>query len=441
MSSAPRPSSISRTFASLRVRNFRLFIGGQLLSATGTWMQGVAAPLVVLSLTRGSHLQAVWVGADVALQFLPIMLLGAYGGVIADRFDNRRIQLVTQILYAVVAFGFWIVLATDVAELWMILTLSFLTGSVMAIDMPTRQSFYLEMVGPEQLTNAMSLNTATFTGSRILGSALGGVLVAALGFAPVFGINALTYLAVVAALLAMRTGELNPRERVERKPGQIREGFRYVFTTPGLRIPMLTMAVVFLFSFNFVVLIPLLVEQTFTGGPRMLGWLMSLWGVGSLAGALFLASRSTRPNPRRLALFGIALGGVTLVLSGAPTPVVAGIVMPPLGAMGIAFAITGNSTLQLTANDSMRGRVMAIYTVVFLGSTPIGALLAGGLVAVSDPRIAFAISGVIAASAGAYALSVVRRIGMQDEIDDAHEREAEARAAAEITQPELATGD
>lgn len=441
MASTPGTSWVSRTFASLRVRNFRLFIGGQLLSATGTWMQSVAAPLVVLSLTRGSDLQAVWVGADVALQFLPIMLLGAYGGVIADRFDNRRIQIVTQVAYAVVAAVFWLVIATGAAELWNILTLSFLTGCVMAIDMPTRQSFYLEMVGRDQLTNAMSLNTATFTGSRIVGSALGGVLVGAFGFAPVFLINAGTYLAVVAALLAMRTGDLNPRERVERKRGQIAEGVRYVFVTPGLRIPMLTMAVVFLFSFNFVVLVPLLVEQTFAGGSVMLGWLLSLWGVGSLAGALFLASRSSKPNPRRLAMFGVTLGAVTLVLSVAPTPWLAGAVMPVLGAAGIAFAITGNSTLQLTARDDMRGRVMAIYTVVFLGSTPLGALLAGGMVALWDPRIAFAISGVIAAATGAYVLTVVRRIGMQDTIDAEHDREVETRAAAELTQPELATGD
>ncbi|MEX2275593.1 MAG: MFS transporter [Actinomycetota bacterium] len=435
--------AISRTFASLRVRNFRLFIGGQLLSASGTWMQGVAAPLLVLRLTRGSDVQALWVGLDTALQFLPIMILGAYGGVLADRFDNRHLQIITQILYATVAAVFWIVIATGVVELWMVLTLSFLTGAVMSIDMPTRQSFYLEMVGPEQLTNAMSLNTATFTGSRIFGSALGGLLVAAFGFAPVFAINALTYLAVVAALLAMRTAELRPRERVKRQPGQIREGIRYVWNTPALRVPMVTMAVVFLFSFNFVVLIPLLVQDTFGGGARLLGVLMSLWGVGSLAGALYLASRSTRPNPRRLAMFGVALGGTTLLLALAPTVWAAGFVMPLLGAMGIAFAITGNSTLQLTAVGSMRGRVMAIYTVVFLGSTPIGALLAGAMAAILGPRWAFAISGVIASAAGVVALSVVRRLGIDVPAGSGAERErvVEAEAAVELTQPEVATGD
>jgi MFS family permease len=395
---------LRRTFASLGVRNFRLFILGQLLSTTGTWMQGVAAPLLVLSLTgSGTAL-----GIDTALQFLPILLFGAWGGLIADRFDNRKVQIATQIGYAVVAFALWAIVVTAVVEVWMVYALSFLSGLVTAVDMPTRQSFYLEMVGGDSLTNAMSLNTATFTGSRILGSAIAGAMIAGFGYGPVFLVNGLSYLAVVAALLAMRTHELHPREHVPAQKGLVRQGIRYVWTTPALRLPMLTMLVVFLFAFNFIVFVPLLVTRTFDGSPAALGGLLSLWGVGSLAGALFLASRSTRPNPRRLAWLALALGGLSILLGLAPALWVAGLVVVPLGAAFISFAITGNSTLQLAASGQMRGRVMALYSVVFLGSTPIGGPIAGWVGQHLGAPFGLVASGLIAAAAGAVALAALR---------------------------------
>ncbi len=395
---------LRRTFASLGVRNFRLFILGQLLSTTGTWMQGVAAPLLVLSLTgSGTAL-----GIDTALQFLPILLFGAWGGLIADRFDNRKVQISTQIGYAVVAFALWAIVVTAVVEVWMVYALSFLSGLVTAVDMPTRQSFYLEMVGADSLTNAMSLNTATFTGSRILGAAIAGAMIAGFGYGPVFLVNGLSYLAVVAALVAMRTHELHPREHVPAQKGLVREGIRYVWTTPALRLPMLTMLVVFLFAFNFIVFVPLLVTRTFDGSPAALGGLLSLWGVGSLAGALFMASRSTRPNPRRLAWLALALGGLSILLGLAPALWVAGLVVIPLGAAFISFAITGNSTLQLAASGQMRGRVMALYSVVFLGSTPIGGPIAGWVGQHLGAPFGLVASGLIAAAAGAVALAALR---------------------------------
>ena len=395
---------LRRTFASLGVRNFRLFILGQLLSTTGTWMQGVAAPLLVLSLTgSGTAL-----GIDTALQFLPILLFGAWGGLIADRFDNRKVQISTQIGYAVVAFALWAIVVTGVVEVWMVYALSFLSGLVTAVDMPTRQSFYLEMVGADSLTNAMSLNTATFTGSRILGAAIAGAMIAGFGYGPVFLVNGLSYLAVVAALVAMRTHELHPREHVPAQKGLVREGIRYVWTTPALRLPMLTMLVVFLFAFNFIVFVPLLVTRTFDGSPAALGGLLSLWGVGSLAGALFMASRSTRPNPRRLAWLALALGGLSILLGLAPALWVAGLVVIPLGAAFISFAITGNSTLQLAASGQMRGRVMALYSVVFLGSTPIGGPIAGWVGQHLGAPFGLVASGMIAALAGVVALVALR---------------------------------
>jgi MFS family permease len=401
-----------RTFHSLGVRNFRLFLIGQLVSTTGTWMQSVAAPFLVLQLTHSG----VALGIDTGLQFLPILLFGAWGGVIADRFDNRRVQLATQVAYAVLASALWLLVVTDLVQVWMVYALSFGAGLVTAVDMPTRQSFYLEMVGREDLTNAMSLNTATFTGTRVAGPALAGVLIARVGVAPVFLINAASYVAVVLALLAMNVSTLRARRSVPRRPGQIREGVRYIWRTPGLRVPMLIMAPVFLFGFNFPVLLPLLAVRTFDGTASTYGNMLALFGVGSLAGALVMASRATQPNTPRLAALALVVGGLSVAVGAAPALPIALLFLPLLGAAGISFAITGNSTLQLTSSDEMRGRVMALYAVVFLGSTPLGGPLAG-LVgqhvgsSSGGPRIGLVGGGVVAVAAGAVALLALRWYG------------------------------
>jgi MFS family permease len=393
------------TFRSLHVRNFRLFVLGTIVSAGGTWMQGVAAPWLVLQLTHSG----VALGIDTALQFLPILLVGAWGGLIADRFDNRRVLVAAQLAFAVPAFALWILDASGVVQVWMVYVLSFVSGCVTAVDMPTRQSFYLEMVGADDLTNAMSLTTATFTGMRMIGPVIGAILITTVGTAPVFLINGLSYLAVVAALLAMRVADLHPRERVARAAGQIREGIRYTWREPNLRLPMVTMAVVFLFSFNFAVLIPLFAVRDLSGGSKALGWLWAFYGVGSLTGALFMASRATMPNPRRLALLAVAFGAVSIALATAPTQPVAWLLLTLIGFTGIAFAITGNSTLQLTSASEFRGRVMALYTLIFLGSTPIGALMAGGIGQYLDARTGFAAGGAIAVATGVCALVALAR--------------------------------
>ncbi len=398
-----RRRALSRTFSSLRVRNFRLFIGGQVLSGIGTWMQWVAAPWLVLELTGSG----VALGIDTALASLPILLVGAWGGVLADRFDNRRLLLATQVAYALLATLLFALDATDVVRVWMVYAISFATGIVTAVDMPTRQSFYLEMVGPADLTNAMSLNTATFTGTRIVGPVIAGAMISTVGTAPVFLANALTYLAVVAALLAMAVDRLHPRERVERGRGQVREGVGYVWRTPGLRRPMLLMAVVFLFSFNFAVLLPLLAVRSFGGDAGTFGGLLALMGVGSLAGALVMAGRSAGANAGALSVFGLALGGLSLLLALAPTLPLAWALMPFVGAAGISFAITGNATLQLTSAGALRGRVMALYTVIFIGSTPIGGPIAGWVGEHIGPRVGLAGGGAIAVLAALATLAAL----------------------------------
>jgi MFS family permease len=389
-----------RTFSSLRVRNFRLFVIGQLLSNIGTWMQLIALPLLVLRLTDSG----VALGVATALGYLPMLLFGAWGGVLADRFDNRRLQLVTQVAFALVAFALWAVVGTGVVTVWMVYALSFATGLVTAVDMPTRQSFYLEMVGPADLTNAMSLNTATFTGARIVGAALGGVLVALIGLAPLFLLNGISYLAVVGALLSMRRAELHARELVPRAKGQIREGISYVWKTPSLRTPMLGMLVVFTFAYNWQVLLPLYATRDLHGGAGTFGTLMAIFGAGSLAGALVMAGRSGSPNQRRLAWLAVVLACLTGMLAATATKEIAFAVAPFLGAAAIAFPIAANSLLQLTSDGRMRGRVMSLYSVIFLGSTPIGGPIAGWVAERMGARAGLGLGAIVAIGAGAWLL-------------------------------------
>jgi MFS family permease len=378
---------------------------GQLVSNTGTWMQLIAIPLLVLRLTDSG----VALGVATALGYLPMLLFGAWGGVLADRYDNRRLQLVTQVAFAGVAFALWAVVATDAATVWLVYALSFATGLVTAVDMPTRQSFYLEMVGAAELTNAMSLYVATFTGARIVGAALGGILVDAIGLAPLFLLNGVSYLAVVAALLAMREGELHRRELVPKSRGQIREGIRYVWETQALRLPMLAMLLFFTFGYNWQVLLPLYATRDLHGDAGTFGVLMALFGVGALVGALTMAGRSARPNVRRLAWLAVALAGLTGVLGATAMKEVAYTVAPFIGGVGIAFPIVANSLLQLTSDARMRGRVMSLYSVIFIGSTPIGGPVAGWVAEQLGARAALWLNAAVAAAAGAWLLAWIAR--------------------------------
>jgi MFS family permease len=401
----PARPAFRETFRSLRVRNFRLFIFGMLVSGVGSWIGFVAAPLLVLQLTHSG----VMLGLDAALGTLPVLVFGAWGGLIADRFDNRLAQIWTQVAYCVLTLVLWSLVVTGIVEVWMVFVISFLLGVAFAVDMPVRQSFYLEMVGPEDLTNAMSLNTATFTGARIIGPVVAGVLIGVWGIAPAFLVDAVSYLAVVAALVAMRTSELHKRERVPRARGQVREGLRYVAKTRTLRVPMLLMAVVFVAGYNFSVLLPLLATDTFGGTAATFGRMLALFGVGSLTGALVMAGRTSRADVPRMAWLALVVGVLSILLAVAPVLPAAWALLPFLGAAYIAFPVAGNSTLQLTAADEMRGRVMSIYTVVFIGSTPIGGPIAGWVGEHLGPRVGLAGGGAIAMLAAAVALLALRR--------------------------------
>jgi MFS family permease len=398
-----------RTFHSLgHSANFRRFFIGQAVSVTGTWMQMVAAAWLVLQLTGSG----VALGIDTALAFGPILLLGPLGGSLADRYDKRRILIATQITFGALALGLWGIVATGVVQLWMVYALSFLQGVTTSIDMPARQSFFAEMVGDRDLPNAVSLNSAVMTGTRIVGPALAGALIAGVGLPWCFFLNACSYLAVIVALVSMHTDELRP-QRAPREAGAIREGLRYAWRTGDLRRPLLLMTVLFLFSFNYSVLMPLFAERTFGGDAGTLALLFSVAGVGSLAGALVMASRP-RPGERRLALAAVGVGVVTTLVAFAPSLDVAVVSMLPLGVASIVFFVTANSTLQLTSRPDMRGRVMALYGIVFLGTTPFGAPMAGWVGEHLGPRVAFAGGGVIALAAGLVGLYLLSRRAAAD---------------------------
>jgi MFS family permease len=398
-----------RTFHSLgHSANFRRFFIGQAVSVTGTWMQMVAAAWLVLQLTGSG----VALGIDTALAFGPILLLGPLGGSLADRYDKRRILIATQITFGALALGLWGIVATGVVQLWMVYALSFLQGVTTSIDMPARQSFFAEMVGDRDLPNAVSLNSAVMTGTRIVGPALAGALIAGVGLPWCFFLNACSYLAVIVALVSMHTDELRP-QRAPREAGAIREGLRYAWRTGDLRRPLLLMTVLFLFSFNYSVLMPLFAKRTFGGDAGTLALLFSVAGVGSLAGALVMASRP-RPGERRLALAAVGVGVVTTLVAFAPSLDVAVVSMLPLGVASIVFFVTANSTLQLTSRPDMRGRVMALYGIVFLGTTPFGAPMAGWVGEHLGPRVAFAGGGVIALAAGLVGLYLLSRRAAAD---------------------------
>jgi MFS family permease len=387
-----------RTFRSLRVRNYRLFFFGQLVSTSGTWMQQVAQDWLVLKLTN----QPLPVGVTTALQFAPVLALGAWGGVVADRLDKRKVLLATQAAFASLALLLGVLTATGAIRLWMVYGLALLLGCVTSFDMPTRQAFVSEMVGPDHLTNAVGLNGAAFNSARVIGPAAAGVLIAAFGIAPAFLVNAASYLAVLGGLLAMDPGRLHRQAPVGRARGQVRAGLRYVWADPVLRSTLAMVAVIGTLGLNYRVALPLLARFTFQGGPGTYGMLASVMAAGSVVGALAAARRG---RPSRLLLLGSAagFGALSLVAAAAPTLLLEAVVLAGLGLTSISFLTVANSTLQLGSDPGMRGRVMALYGLVFLGSTPAGGLIVAWLAGRYGPRSGLVLSGVSSLAAAAVA--------------------------------------
>jgi MFS family permease len=388
-------AGLRRSFSSLSVPNYRRYFIGQLVSLSGTWMQTVAALWLVLSLT-GSGLA---VGLTTALQFLPMLLFGAWGGLLADRFSKRKLLMTTQALMAIPALGLFVVTVTGIAAPWMVFVAVFAMGAANAVDNPTRQSFAIEMVGADRVVNAVSLNSVIVQSARIVGPAFAGLLIAGVGIETCFAVNVLSFGAMIFALWGMDPSKLRSGPRATREPGAIRAGLRYVRATPELAIPLALMALVGTFGFNFQVILPLLARFSFGGGAGVYAALASAMALGSVAGALVTGSHG-RTSPRLIAAAALAFGGAALLAAVAPAMALEIAALVLLGAASVTFAATINSSLQLAVAPHMRGRVMSLYSVVFLGSTPIGGPLAGWLSQAYDPRWALllaAISGLSAA--------------------------------------------
>jgi MFS family permease len=377
------------SFGALRVRNYRYFFTGQVISVSGTWMQSVAQAWLVLKLTNNG----AYLGVVIAMQFLPILLLGPWGGVIADRFDKRRTLICTASAAAALALVLGILTATGVVTVWMVASVALGLGVVNAIDVPTRQAFVSEMVGREHLVNAISLNGVIMNGGRLVGPAIAGVLIVTLGIAPCFFINAASYVAVISALLAIRGEELIRNAPVVRARGQLVEGFRYAWRTPELRTPLLMMALVGTFAYEFSVTLPIFTKFTFHSGADVFGLMTSVMAGGSVVGGLLVAARA-RPTPQRLALACALFGVMILLTAAAPNLPIALVLLALTGASSIFFAAMCNATIQLTASPEMRGRVMALYVVAFMGSTPIGGPIVGVMGQLYGGRAALAIGGI-----------------------------------------------
>lgn len=400
-------------FRSLKLRNFRLYFIGQSISAPGTWMQLVAEGWLVLQLTGSG----VALGLVSSLQFGPLLIGGAWGGVLADRLDKRRVVLVTQAIKAVLAGLLGVLVVTDLVNMWMVYGIALAGGMVEVLDNTARRSFVMELAGREHVANAVSLTGALWTTARITGPAIGGLIIATAGVGPCFLINAASYAGVLIALKRIRTEELHTSERVARGPGQVREGVAYVLGEPKLRLPLILMAVAGILAYNFRVVIPLFATDVFDRGPGVFGLLFSTMSVGSLAGALYTASRH-RVHERFTAAAAMVMGTMIVLTAMAPTLALVMVGLMAVGATSASFSATTQATLQLRSEPRFRGRVMALYSVVFLGTTPLGSPLVGWMAENFGVRTAFALCGAVTALAAAAVLVALARRRELPPVDD-----------------------
>ncbi|UDF12138.1 MFS transporter [Antiquaquibacter oligotrophicus] len=387
-------------FRSLRVANYRLWFAGALVSNTGAWMQRTAQDWIVLTeLTDGD---AAALGITMALQFGPLLLLMPVAGLMADRFDRKRLLVWTQTAQLVLALGLGILVVTGLATLGIVYAFALGLGIATAIDSPVRQAFVSELVGDADLPNAVALNSMSFQGARLIGPAVAGVLVALIGAGPVFLLNAVSFAGVLTSLAFIRRARLIAAPRLERGRGQIREGLAYVRSRPDLVVVLTIVFIIGTFGFNFPILVSTMSTVEFGGGSEQFGILSSVIAIGSLVGSLLAARR----EKARLSIViaGAAAFGVTCAVGAfAPSLWVFGLLLLLVGAAGLTTMNTANAYVQTTTDPAVRGRVMALYLALFAGGTPIGAPIVGWAANALGPRWAVgiaALSGVLAASVG-----------------------------------------
>jgi MFS family permease len=401
---------MSDGFRALRYRNYRLFWSGQLVSVIGTWMSNLALSWLVLEL-GATAFQLSLVGV---FQFGPVLVLGLAGGIVADRFPKRSILLATQSSSALLAAILTVLVATDAIQLWHVYGFALGLGLVNVVDMPSRQAFVSELVPRDDVMNAVALNGAVFNSGRVVGPAVAGLLLATLGSAVCFGVNAVSFLPVIAGLALMRFPARHRDVPVGSNLDRLREGLTYVRTTPEILLPVVLVGFVGTFGMNFNVWVPLLARHDFATGATGFGLLMSSLGFGSLAGALTLAFRGKRPRRGLMLATALTLGTLELSLAAAGAAGVPYLVaLPLLAGMGFTMSttmMTANTTVQTTAPDALRGRVMSVYMTVFAGTVPIGALIVGSVAEAFGTPMSLVVGGSITIAASLSVLAASRRL-------------------------------
>jgi MFS family permease len=393
------------TFAALAIPNYRRYFAGQSISLTGTWMQMAAQSWLVLTLTHS----ATTLGLIVALQTLPVLLLGPYGGVVADRVDKRRLMVILQVAMGLQALVLGLLTVGGVVRLWEIGALAALLGLNNAFESPARQAFMLEMVGPASLRNAVSLNSVIVNVARTIGPAVAGVLIATVGEGVCFLVNAASFAAVVASLMLLDRSALAPSPPSGREPGQLRAGLRYVRANPELAMPLLMMAIAGCLAYEFQVTLPVMARQGLHVGASGFGFMTAAMGLGAVFGGLLVAMKGRTGLPMLVAAAS-AFGVVLLLASAAPNLPVELVALALAGGASIAFMAGGNTTLQLASAPSMRGRVMSLWFVAFQGSTPIGGPLVGWVMAQAGARAGLGVGGVACLLVAALGVVALRRI-------------------------------
>jgi MFS family permease len=379
--------AVRRTFDSLDSRNYRLFFGGELVSYIGSWMQTMAEAWLVLTLTKSGAA----VGLTFACRFLPVLLFGLWGGVVADRFDCRKVLIVTQTLAAALAVVLWLIVFTGVVHVWMVFALAIALGLVTVVDEPARHAFVEEMVGRDRLANAVALNSAVMNSARITGPAIAGLLIAWAGVSWVFFVNAVSFFAVVGALIAMRPGDLHVREKLTSRP-RLREGLAYAWSITEIRATILLVAVVGTLVYNFPTFLTLLASETFGGGAGLAGFLMAILGVGTVIGGLVAAHRGH--STARIVIIAAALLGTSLVIaSQLPRQFMVEVALVPVGALAVFFGTSANAHMQLSSARELRGRVMSIYMLLTLGTTVVGGPFVGWVCQHWSPRAGLCLAG------------------------------------------------
>jgi MFS family permease len=402
-------ASARRTFSSLSNPNYRKYFYGQTTSLVGTWMQMTAQSWLVFTLTHS----ATDIGFVVALQTLPVLLLGPYGGVVADRVDKRRLMIVLQSAMGLQAAVLSVLALTHVVTYLDVCILAIILGLNNAFENPSRQSFVLEMVGPKDLRNAVSLNSTMNNVARAVGPAIAGIIIASIGEGWCFAVNALSFIAVVVSLMVMDRSALSPSVPTERAKGQLLDGFRYVAATPKLLFPLIMMGLVGMLAYEFQVTLPIVAGHVFHGSSEVFGILSASMGVGAIIGGIWTAAKGktgTRAMVRAAILFGVFITFASL----SPKLWVEILALALVGFASVQFLAMANSTLQLETDPQMRGRVMALWAVAFMGSTPIGGPLIGWITSAAGARVGLGVGAASCFIAAGIGWFTVRHFSTRD---------------------------